>query len=331
MSTADKLLVVAETRQNIRTAIQEMGVDVPAGTLFVEYPNYIRSIQAGEFQIAPTVTSTQVEKTGPRTFRLAFTSARADTYAFQWMLDGVNIEGAVSQNYTAPPAMAGSLSAAVTVSNNVGQASATSSGFAIIAAPVVSSVTISPSSAAMGTTYTASVSASAGAAVSYQWQVNGSDVQGATAATYKPVVATANLRVKATATTAWGSHTVVSNAAVVTQVEIPNITNVGSVSGSNLVGGTLSVSGFTYTGAEPITIAYQWLLNGQEINGAVSATYTTNAAGTYSRQVTLSNAGGVAVGVTNGYVVSQPTSNWAVGIWDDSGTWDDTATWNDGA
>lgn len=52
----------------------------------------------------------------------------------------------------------------------------------------------------------------------------------------------------------------------------PVITNVGSISGSPLVGQTLSLTGFTYTGTG--TVTYQWKRDAVNISGATNSTYT---------------------------------------------------------
>ena len=58
----------------------------------------------------------------------------------------------------------------------------------------------------------------------------------------------------------------------------PVITGAGTISGTPIVGTSLSVTGFTATGNPTPTLSYQWQRDGVNISGATSATYVLQAA-----------------------------------------------------
>ena len=103
------------------------------------------------------------------------------------------------------------------------------------------------------------------------------------------------------------------------------------LSGTFEVGEVVSCSTGTWLGATPITYAYQWKLDGLDIGGATSSTYTIVLADdtkTLTCLVTATNAAGSASQLSNSRTVG---SNWLLigGTWSDTGVWEDTAVWID--
>jgi hypothetical protein len=142
------------------------------------------------------------------------------------------------------------------------------------------------------------LNANVGTGFIYQWKNNGTNITGATTATY-------------TASTA-GSYTVTitnasacsstSTATVVTVNALPtaSITASGATTfcqGSNVVLTATAGTGFTY----------QWKNNGTNITGATAATYTATTSGSYT--VTVTNAGGCSATSTASVVTVNPLTN----------------------
>src|SRR5262249_12185647 len=124
----------------------------------------------------PVTFSVQASGTGP--------------LAYQWLKDGVPIDGATGSSYSlaaAAPADAGSYS--VRVTNAYGSAT---SQAAILAVRVAPATTSQPAGAtvAAGKPVTFSVQASGTGPLAYQWLKDGVPIDGATASTYQIARAT---------------------------------------------------------------------------------------------------------------------------------------------
>src|SRR5207245_7381997 len=112
----------------------------------------------------------------------------------------------------------------------------------------------------------------------YQWQKNGANIAGATAASYTtPVTTTADsgstFRVVVTNT----AGMVTSSAATLTvsaTVVAPSITT--QPASQTVTTGQTATFSVTATGTAPLS--YQWRKNGTTISGATSLSYTTPAA-----------------------------------------------------
>jgi hypothetical protein len=109
---------------------------------------------------------------------------------------------------------------------------------------------------------------------SYQWKNNGIDISGEVSNAY--TVKTADygdtLTCEVTATNVVGSASASSNSVVGTATAPANITS-PSISGSNVVGQTLTVTDGDWSGAPTPTYSYQWKRAGSSIGGATSSTY----------------------------------------------------------
>ena len=74
------------------------------------------------------------------------------------------------------------------------------------------------------------------------------------------------------------------------------------ISGSPVVGDTLSCSTGTWSGVDTATLTYQWLRDGAAIGGATSASYTLTSADqghSLTCQVTAANGVGSPVSATS--------------------------------
>jgi Immunoglobulin I-set domain len=116
---------------------------------------------------------------------------------YQWQKGGANISGATGTSYTTPgTTLADSGSKfSVVVTNTAGSATSNAATLTVSAAATAPSITIQPANQTVtaGQTATFSVVATGTTPLTYQWQLNGANISGATAASYTtPVTTTAN-------------------------------------------------------------------------------------------------------------------------------------------
>ena len=192
-------------------------------------------------------------------------------YTYQWLLNSIAISGATTSSYTA------STAGNYTVQISNGSCNATSAS-AVVTINALPTATITPAAA---TTFcqggSVVLNANTGTGLSYQWKLNGTNITGATSSSY-----TAN---------ASGSYSVVvtntstcsatSTATVVTVNALPTATITPATSTTFCQGGNVVLNANTGTG-----LSYQWRLNGTNITGATSSSYTANASGSYTVVVT---------------------------------------------
>jgi hypothetical protein len=183
----------------------------------------------------------------------------------------------------------------------------------ITVAPTNNSAPTIGGTTAVGSTLTAANgtwSGSAPLSFQYQWQrcdTNGAtchQIPGATSQTY--VLATgdagATLRVQVIASNADGSSTATSNASeAVSAASAPVSSAAPTLSGATTVGSTLTATPGSWNGSTPFSYVYQWQRcdtagnNCQSIGGATAQTYqlaSADAGSTLRVQVTASNAAG---------------------------------------
>ena len=252
--------------------------------------------------VGPAITgqpaSATVTAPATATFTVAATGTPAPTY--QWYLGGTAIAGATSASYTTAAttlAMNGG-SYTVTATNALGSVTSSAAILTVDAAPAITaqpaSVTVGAGAAA-----TFTVTATGNPAPTYQWNLGGTAIAGATSASYTTAATTQAMNggsYTVTVTNALGSVT--SSAAVLTVNTSPAITTQpASVTVNAGAAATFSV---VATGQPAPT--YAWSLNGAAIAGATAASYTTAAT------TSAMNQGSYTVTVTNtfGSVTSSP-------------------------
>jgi alpha-tubulin suppressor-like RCC1 family protein len=210
-----------------------------------------------------------------------FTARGAGLYGvtYLWQTNGVNLSGATNATLTLTNVQAAQLgSYDVVVTDNDGMGSIVSSNvtFDFVTPPVIISQSPMPTNqvAAFETNLTLSVTATApgqdnGFPLSYQWQFNGTNIAGATAAAYTFHVAA----------TSFGTYSVlVSNAAGATnaawQVSVyyPGILiSQQPTNQYQIAGGSITFAG---SGVASNTVTYQWAFAGTNITGATNASLT---------------------------------------------------------
>ncbi len=140
--------------------------------------------------------------------------------------------------------------------------------------PVAPTPTVSPVSATICQGSSQLLTATGGD--TYQWTLNGSNINGATGNTYSATLP-GTYRVYAF-TNGCNQSSTVSNTSVITVTALPT----GTISPANASICAGSSQLLTATGGT----SYQWSRNGTPISGATSATYSATLAGTYSVVIT---------------------------------------------
>ncbi|HWR26517.1 MAG TPA: PGF-pre-PGF domain-containing protein, partial [candidate division Zixibacteria bacterium] len=233
--------------------------------------------------IAPIITTQPLSQTvnegQPATFSVAATGTAPLT--FQWQKNNVNITGATGATYTTPattPTDNGATFRAV-VSNSAGSVTSNNATLTVNPAPIAPSITTQPLSQTVneGQTATFSVVATGTAPLAYQWQKDGVAISGATGTTYTTLATTlADNGTNFSVNVSNAAGSVTSNNAILTVNPAPIAPIITTQPSSQTVNeGQPAIFSVVATGTEPL--AYQWLKNGTEIQGATGATYTTPA------------------------------------------------------
>ncbi len=217
--------------------------------------------------------------------------ASGSSPTYQWSKNGSAISGATSANYSIASVQPGD-AGAYTVAVNAGSASETASATLVVLPVGSNSITIvaQPASrnVSVGQSVTFSVTAT-GTNLTYQWQKNGSNLAGATSASYT---------IPSAQSSDAGNYTVIVTSGGTTQPSAPAVLTVGS---SSITIATQPASqsvtagqGVMFTvAATGSSLSYQWQKDGANISGATSASYNIASAQT-------SDAASYTVVVTSG-------------------------------
>ncbi len=216
--------------------------------------------------VAPTITTPPGNQTVTAGVTATFAVVAAGTapLSYQWQKNGVNIAGATAASYTTPATTTSDSGATfdVVVSNTVGTVTSAAATLTVNPAPVAPTITTPPGNQTVtaGVTATFTVVAAGTAPLSYQWQKNGVNIAGATAASYTtPVTTTADSGSTFRAVVTNTAGTVTSSAATLTVNPAPAPAiqlNSSSISFTNAVVGTNSSQALiiTNTGTAALTI-----------------------------------------------------------------------------
>ncbi|MBX2903562.1 MAG: immunoglobulin domain-containing protein [Chitinophagales bacterium] len=232
--------------------------------------------------ISQQPTNQTVCSGGTLTFSVVGTGGNNTTY--QWWQNGIAISGATSATYTVSPAttvLNGSMFWVV-ISGSCGSVTSNSVSVTVNTATAITQQPQANVSVCVGSTLSLNV-AVAGSSVTYQWKKNGSNLPGATSATYSaPVTSTAQA---GNYTVAIGSAcgSLNSDTAVVVVNDTVSITQ--QPVGATLCEGSALNLSVTATGTG---LTYQWMRNSNNISGATSATYSVaNALPAHSGSYTV--------------------------------------------
>ena len=212
------------------------------------------------------------------------------TLNYQWQANGADIAGATGASFT-PTAAQAHTSITVIVSGDDGYggstATVTSSGLLMadsspvfISTPSITGSAILGSSVGIANTATTDADGDT-VLLAYQWQADGSNIAGATGASFAPtaVQAHATISVAVAANDGRGGITVANSAGVTVANSNPDFDTAPTISGSAIVGSALSANGSASDiDGDAVIHSYQWQANGVDIAGATGASYTLTSA-----------------------------------------------------
>ncbi len=220
-------------------------------------------------------------------------SGGTSAYSYQWYLNGSPVSGATSITWTFTPASAGSYTVYLNVTDSVSAVAMSNSVPVTVNEPL--SISITPTSVAVDTgqshLFTSIVSGGT-SSFTYQWYLNGSEVQGATGFTWTfTPISIGFYNVYVNVTDGVGSMaesnvtTVIVNPSPLVSV---SPTLIGVVVGQSQLF-TSSITG----GTSPYS--YQWYLDGVPVSGATNATwvFTPTSVGFHTVYVNVTDSVGV--------------------------------------
>ena len=230
----------------------------------------------------------------------------SDPLSYQWSFNGTNIDAATNASLALTNlqfSQAGNY--AVLVTNAYGSTLSSNAVLTVTATPP--SIQVQPTNQTVFVNGTASFSVTAAGSLplSYQWSLNGADLDGATNAS----LTLANVQTNqagnyvAQMTNAFGSTN--STSVLLTVVGLPPTILTQPTNQTVFVNGTTT---FTIMAGGTTPLNYQWSLNGTNLDGATNALLTLT-------NVQLSQAGNYAVQVANGFG-STNSSNAALSVVD---------------
>jgi len=197
---------------------------------------------------------------------------------YQWLRSGAAIDGATELTYLLGAADLGStISVRVTATSPHDSASATSATTAIVDAGAIATYTpVITGTRAVGSTL--GVTVPDGNTYAYQWYRGSTKIAGATGASYTLVTADGGTTIKVvTVASRVGyaplSRTSAPTAAILKKLSAP----APGISGTVRVGTALKVVTGTW-GPAPVTLKYQWSVDGTPVSGATAATFTPRTA-----------------------------------------------------
>jgi len=192
-------------------------------------------------------------------------------FTYQWYNATTLITGATSASFTATTS--GSYNVRITNANNC--VSAPSNSILVSVTPLNTPIITSNGPTTFCPGGNVILSSSVVAGVSYQWNLNNSPINGATAPTYQAVAAG-----NYTVTQTNGTY---STTSVSTSVAISTVNAVATAGGATTFFAGSSVNLTANTGAG---FTYQWSNNGIIISGATNSSFTASVSGSYTVEIT---------------------------------------------
>ena len=251
--------------------------------------------------VAPAFTTQPASQMVTAGSAVTFTAAASGTPTptFQWQKGGVNITGATSSSYSISSTVTGDAGSYTVVATNavssVTSNTATLTVNAGASAPIITTQPVGQT-VTSGNSVTFTVVASGAPSPTYQWKKGGTNISGATSASYNKTNVTSSDAGTYTVLVSNSAGSVTSSGAVLSVNVAPAFTT-QPASQTVTAGGSVT---FTAAASGTPTPTYQWKKGGVNISGATSASYTI--AGTVT-----GNAGSYTVVATNS--VSAVTSN----------------------
>ena len=214
--------------------------------------------------------------------------------SYQWLKDGQTINGATSASFSINPvSVSDAASYRVRVTNSEGSVLSNSVALTVIALPEPVVIVSQPQALTVdeNTSASFSVQVTGDGEISYQWLKDGQTINGATSASFSinPVSVSDAASYRVRVTNSEGS--VLSNSVALTVTALPEPVVIVSQPQALTVDENTSAS-FSVQATGDGEISYQWLKDGQTINGATSASFSINP-------VSVSDAASYRVRVTN--------------------------------
>ena len=265
-----------------------------AGNYRVVVTNSVGTVTSAEavltIWVPPGIASQPQSRTNVLGTSAGFNVAATGTapLSYQWQFNGAIIGGATGTSLTLGNVQVSDAgSYAVVVTNAAGSVTSAVALLTVLVPPTVITQPQNRTNVS-GSLAGFSVEAMGTAPLSYQWQFNGANIGGATAATvtFGNVQASDAGNYSAVVTNTGGS---ITSAVAVLTVWVPPTIASQPHSRTNVVG-TIAVFNVSATGTAPLS--YQWQFNGANIGGATAATLTFG-------NVQVSDAGSYWVVVTN--------------------------------
>ncbi len=181
------------------------------------------------------------------------------------------------------------------VTNTAGTVTSASATLTVNPAPVAPAISTQPvnQTVTAGQTATFTVVATGTAPLAYQWQKNGANIAGATAASYTTPATTTSDSGSTFAVVVTNTAGTVTSASATLTVNPAPVAPAISTQPVNQAVTAGQTATFTVVATGTAPLAYQWQKNGASISGATAASYTTPA-------TTISDSGSAfAVVVTN--------------------------------
>ncbi len=231
--------------------------------------------------VAPVITAQPVAASvvapAPATFTVVATGTGPLTY--QWTKNGSTIAGATAASYTTPATSTADTNTqfAVVVTNPGGStATSAKATLTVTTAAQAPTITTQPANRTVNSGQTASFSvvAAGTAPFNYQWSKNGTDISGATAASYTtPATGDADTGASFHVVVTNSVTSVTSNDATLTVTPAPIAPTItAQPTGVIVIAG--QAASFTVAATGNPTLTYQWKRGTTPIVGATSATYT---------------------------------------------------------
>ncbi|MBV8500506.1 MAG: hypothetical protein JO006_02165 [Paucibacter sp.] len=220
---------------------------------------------------------------------------------YQWFRNGVAISGANQSSITLSPVQLSDSGASFTVQISNVAGNVTSQAAQLTVTPVPAQITVAPADQTVldGATASYSVKAIGSAPLSYQWQLNGKNITGATSANYSFAASYAQSGGQLAVVVSNAYGTVTSTLAA---LKVTPLAPVISTAPQNYTAGLGAAVKFTEaaTGTQPLS--YQWQVSRDggstwtDISGATATSYTIASIGlTHANnqyRVTVSNPAG---------------------------------------
>jgi len=215
--------------------------------------------------------------------------------SYQWQLNGVPIAGATAASYTTPALSFGTTSYKYSVVVTGAGGSVSSQAANIVVTPVAPTIDVQPATAnfADGSAASFGVHANGSQPMSYQWYLNGTAIAGANSSAY--TINSAGLGDTGgvyTVQVGNAAGAVTSQAAQLTVTPVPAGITTAPVAQTVLDSSTAT---FSVAAVGSAALSYQWMVNGQKVPGANSASFSFAAVYANSGEqlsVTVSNAYG---------------------------------------